>query len=183
MKKYKFFATLIALTIALSATLFAQDKEAIITLSFEKGDSLNICKAIVSANDSAVKEVEVKLFVQRMFSQLPVGDGTTDDDGIVNFEFPKDIPADQNGKLTIIAKIEDDENYANTQAKAEIDWGVLRTANDSKKMQRSLSAAGDRAPIYFIVAANLIVIGIWGTLIYVIFQLFKIKRISKHLNK
>lgn len=166
-----------------TVVLNAQDKEAKITLAFENGDSLKICKAAVTSNDSAVKEVAVKLYVQRMFSLLPVGDGTTDDEGIVNFEFPNDIPADQNGKLTIIAKIEDDENYKNTETRAEIDWGLKRNSVDSESAERSLSASRDKAPIYFIVATNLIIIGIWGTLIYVVLQIFKIKKISKHLNK
>lgn len=183
MNTNKFIAAFFAIILLSTVGIYAQDKEAKITLSFEKGDSIKTCKAHVTCNDSAVKEVSVKLFVQRMFSQLPVGDGTTDDDGVVNFEFPNDIPADQNGKLIIIAKIEDDDNYANTQSKAEIDWGIKRKSTDQQSAARSLSASRDKAPIYFIVATNLIIIGIWGTLVYVVLQLFKIKRLSKNSSK
>ena len=129
--KKKLIGTLFAFLLILSLSLIAQDKEARITLSFEKHDSLYVCKAHVSSNDSAAKDAGVKLFVQRMYSLLPIGRSVaTNEEGISNFNFPKDIPADRNGKLTVVAKIEDDENYANTETKAEIDWGVARANSD-----------------------------------------------------
>jgi hypothetical protein len=41
---------------------------------------------------------------------------------------------------------------------------------------RSLSASRDKAPAYLIIASNTIIAIIWGTLIYIIFQIYRIKK-------
>lgn len=180
-RKLCFNLTLFALFFA-GSTVFAQEQEATLKLDFVKEDSLKICKVFVTSGDTPVKEIEVKLYVQRLFSLLPVGEGTaTDEEGIATFEFPNDIPADMNGKLTVVAKIEDDENIANVEQKSEIDWGAVR--HENAKLERSLSGSRANAPIYFIVVSNLIIAGIWGTLLYVVLQLFKIRKISRRLHK
>ncbi len=181
MKLNRIFKLLFILLCLVYGNLNGQDLEATMKMEFAKDDSLNICKVFVSSNDSVVKEVEVKLYVKRLFSLLPVGDATaTDEDGMATFEFPKDIPADLNGKLLVIAKIEDDDNYANTEVSGEINWGTPRKAN--AELERSLAGSRANAPIYFIVVSNLIIFGIWGTLVYVVLQLFRIKRLG-HSHK
>jgi hypothetical protein len=182
MKIYKYLFALIAGFLFTIGISFAQEKAANMTLKFEKEDSINVCKVIVKSEDLPVSEVSVKLYVQRLFSLLPIGKSvSTDENGIASFNFPNDIPGDENGKLTIIAKIEDDENYGTLEAKGNANWGLPKTKVN--ELERSLSGSRARAPIYFIIVSNLIIIGIWGTLIYVIFQLFKIRKISKHLIK
>ena len=158
--------------------LFAQDPEAKLTMTFVKEDSLNICKVQVTSADTAVAEVEVMLYVKRLFSLLPVGEATaTDEEGVASIEFPNNIPNDLDGKLTVIAKIEDDENFGTAETQGQSNWGVPR--QDIQEMGRSFAGSRANAPIYFIVASNLIIFGIWGTLIYVILQVFKIKKLGK----
>lgn len=179
--KNLFIISLIAFVIPVFS--FAQENEAKITLNFVKEGDGNVCKAVVTSQDKPVKDVTVKLFVQRLFGLLPVGDGiATDENGVAAFNFPKDIPCDNNCKIGVIAKIEDDEKFGNVLAKGEVDWGVKREISKTEIVERSLSASRERAPIYFMVASDLIIVAIWGTLIYIIFQVFKIKRISS-VNK
>lgn len=183
MKMYRYFLIICAVLILAPVITLAQDKEAKITLSFASEDSEYVCKALVTSEDKPVKDVNVKLFVKRLFGLLPVNDGaTTGEDGIASFTVSNDIPGDATGNLVVIAKIEDDDNYMNTETKADVKWGVIRKEPESKLMERSLAASRERAPIYFMVASDLIIAGIWGTIIYIIFQVFKIKRISS-LNK
>ena len=79
MKKYNYFLAT-GLMILFSITFsFAQDKEAKITLTFEKVDSLNVCKAFVTSEGQPVIEVPVKLSVKRLFSKLPIGDAIPTD--------------------------------------------------------------------------------------------------------
>jgi len=182
MRTHKYIFSLIAGLIFASSFSLAQENEAKMTLSFEKEDSVNFCRVFVTSGDKPVSEVSVKIYVQRLFGLLPVGDDvSTDENGIASFEFPNDIPGDDKGTLTVIAKIEDDDNYGSLETKGYISWGVPKTKITD--MGRSLSASRENAPIYFIIVSNLIILGIWGTLIYVITQIFKIKRISKHLIK
>ena len=162
-----------------AVTTYAQDKDAVLSLQFDKGDSVNIVKVHVTSNDSAVKDVSVKLYVQRLFSQLQIGRAaTTNDEGMASFVFPNDLPG-QNGKLTVIAKIEDDENYRNSETKGEINWGVIIKADDDGTSDRTLWGSGDRAPIYLIIASKAILLTIWGTLIYVVIQIFRLKKYGK----
>jgi hypothetical protein len=179
MKKYNYFLAATLMILFAITTSFAQDKEAKITLTFEKVDSLNVCKAFVTSEGQPVIEVPVKLSVKRLFANLPIGDPiATDSTGVATFEFPNDIPS-KNGKLTIFASIVEDENYMDTETSGEANWGTIVVSDNSNVDERSFSAGRDRAPIYFI-ATSLLIIGlIWGTLVYAVLQVFKIKRLGK----
>jgi len=178
MEKYKYFIATCIMILFSIATSYAQDKEAKITLTFEKADSLYVCKALVTSEGSPVSEVPVNLSVKRLFSNLPIGDAVaTDSTGVATFEVPQDIPS-RNGKLTIFAKIVDDENYMNTEASGEVNWGTVVVSDNSNIDERSISGGRGAAPIYFIVASLLAIGLVWGTLLYSILQVFKIKRLG-----
>ena len=177
-KKYQFI--IFALFVAFSRIAVAQ--EATLKIDFAVEDSVKMCNVHATSSDSSISGVEVKLYVKRLFSLLPIGEGeTTDEEGNAKFVFPSDIPADLNGKIEVIAKVEDDENYGSTEAKVESNWCVPR--KEIGELERSLAGSRENAPIYFIVVSNLIIIGIWGTLVYVVLQLFKLRRSSKRLSK
>jgi hypothetical protein len=179
MKTYNYFLLTSLLILFAITTSFAQDKVAKITLTFEKVDSLNVCKAFVTSEGKPVIEQPVILSVKRLFANLTIGDAiATDSTGVATFEFPNDIPS-RDGKLIIFASIVEDENYIDTETSGEVNWGKVIVSDNSNIDERSFSAGRDRAPIYFI-AISLIIIGlIWGTLIYAVLQVFKIKRLGK----
>ena len=177
MKKYNYFIAICFMILFSLTSSFAQDKEAKITLSFEKGD-INTCKAFVTSEGVPVKEVNVSLFVKRLFSLLPIGDPVaTDSTGVASFEFPKDIPG-KNGKLTVFAKIIDDENYSNTETSSDVNWGTIILIDNSNTEERSIAAGRNGAPIYFIISSLLVIGLVWGYLIYAVLQIFKIKRLG-----
>lgn len=182
MKKYNYFIANCVMILFSMTSLFAQDKEAEITLSFETVDSVNVCKAMVTSEGKPVFEVPVNLSVKRLYSNLPIGDAiTTDETGVATFEFPNDIPS-PDGKLTIFANIKDDENYLDTETSGEVNWGTIVASDNSNLDERSVAGGRSKAPYVFIVG-SLIAIGlVWGTLVYAILQLFKIKKLGK-LNK
>ena len=182
MKKYNYFIATCILFLFSLANTFAQDKEAKITLTFEKADSLYVCKALVTSEGIPVSEVPVNLSVKRLFSNLPIGDAiATDSTGVATFEFPQDIPS-RTGKLTVFASIVDDENYRNAETKAVVNWGTVVVSDNSSVEDRSIAAGRDGAPIYFIIS-SLIIIGLfWGILIYSVVQVFKIKKLGS-INK
>lgn len=183
MKNHIYFIATCILALFSITISNAQDKEAKITLTFEKVDSLYVCKALVTSEGKPVIEVPVNLSVKRLYSNLPIGDAIpTDSTGVATFEVPQDIPSN-NGKLIIFANIADDENYMNTQASGTVNWGTIVVSDNSNINERSIAAGRDGAPIYFI-AASLLVIGlVWGTLIYAVLQVFRIKRLSKSIEK
>jgi type 1 fimbria pilin len=116
--------------------------------------------------------------VKRLFSNLPIGDAVaTDSTGVATFEVPQDIPS-RNGKLTIFANIVDDENYMNTEASGEVNWGTVVVSDNSNVGERSISGGRSEAPIYFIISSLLAIGLVWGTLLYAVLQVFKIKRLG-----
>jgi hypothetical protein len=165
--------------------LFAEDeKKATIKLSFSQHDSVKTCKATVTSENTPVKEIEVHFYVQRSYSLLPIGKAiATDENGEASADFPTDIPGDKNGNYVAVVKIEDDDTYGNVETQQEIKWGVQPDMQKDKWNSRSLSASREKAPMYLIIASNLIIAVIWGTILYVIFQIFRIKKESRVFKK
>ncbi|TRX27778.1 hypothetical protein FNW25_05825 [Flavobacterium franklandianum] len=179
MKKHTYFLISCLVILFSITTSYTQDKEAKITLTFKKIDSVNVCKAFVTSEGQPVIEVPVNLSVKRLFAKLPIGDAiATDSTGVATFEFPNDIPS-KNGKLTLFASIVDDENYTNSETSGEVNWGTVVVTDNSNIDERSFSAGRDRAPIYFITISLLILGLIWGTLLFAVLQVFKIKKLGK----
>lgn len=159
-----------------------QDKTATMKLSFDVVDSVKTCKVTVTGDDGKpVPDISLKVCVQRLFTLLPIGkDKTTDENGEATVEFPNDLPGDASGMLHVVAKVEDDENYGSFQTKADVNWGLPKAK--ISMAERSLAGGRDKAPIYFIVVSLVIIIGVWGTLVYVLGQVLKIRKMSKHLH-
>ena len=168
----------------LTPTLFAQsEKPATIKLDFVKTDSTKTCVATVTSDGKPVAGPEIHLYVKRMYSLLAIGKAVaTDSTGVASIDFPKDLPGDKNGMLTVIAKIEKDEHYGSLEAESEVKWGVLLKSEIFPWSDRSLSASREKAPTFLVVASILIILVIWGTICYVIYQLFRIKRSVKLLK-
>lgn len=164
-------------------------KEAKLELSFIEEDSIKYIKAFVNeidTNGSAipVEDIEVHFYVQRMFSLLPIGgDYTyTDENGEVKIEFPNDLPGDTTGNLNIIVKVEDDENFGNMEVRETRDWGVPVAINE-RLNERKLWASRANAPLSLIVISVSIILSIGGVLLYLFFQLYRIKKLSKIYSK
>jgi hypothetical protein len=167
------------------SVVYAQDeaaeevKEAVITLSFSQTDTTYTAKATVMSDTVPVAEKEVLFYVKRFYSLLPIGSGVeTDENGEAIAEFPLDLHSGKDGIITVIARIEDDDEYGTVEAQKDVKWGVYHRHEKELWGHRSLSAARDKAPTYLIIVSNIIIAIIWGTLVYVILQIFRIKKAS-----
>ena len=156
-----------------------------IQLSFFKKDTLRQVKAIVmkagmDKSEHPVKDIEVHFYVQRSYGLLSIGGDytTTDDNGEATIYFPKDLPGDSLGNVMVIAKVEDSDELDNMEIHKTVNWGIA-TVNKSLD-KRALWAAGSRAPLSLVIAINTAMAGIWGVIIYIVIQLFKISKIGKY---
>lgn len=120
-------------------------------------------------------KIDLSVYVPRMFSLLKVADGSTGEDGSAEIEFPSGLPGDTIGKLTVIARIEENEEYANVEKRSEIGWGIPVNYH-IPKFQRALWTAV--APTWMIVTLTILLFGVWAHYAYVIYKLWKIKRES-----
>ncbi len=128
-------------------------------------------------------EVELKIGIVRMGKILSAGDEptyTTDSSGIATVELTKDsLPGDENGNYILAAKVEDNDELGNLFIEKTVNWGVPNQIDKTFFNQRTLWSTANRTPGWLLFAAYAIVIGVWGTLIYLIFQLLKIKRLGR----
>lgn len=146
----------------------------------------NITVALMKwENDAWVPspEVEMKVGISRNGgSILPAGDDetyTTDSTGMVMVELKKDsIPGDLKGNYVLAARVEDNEEFGNLLAEKTVPWGLVRIADNTFFNKRELWTTRFRTPIWLLAMAYSIIIGVWGTLIYLVVQIVKIKKLG-----
>lgn len=109
---------------------------------------------------------------------LPIGDifNTTEENGEVKIEFPSDLPGDSVGNVKIIVKILEADEYTDTEVEEIINWGKVTRFNN-KQTKRSLWAAGANAPISLLLLTNLLILSVWGIIVYIIYKIFQISKL------
>jgi hypothetical protein len=113
---------------------------------------------------------------------LPAGDEetyTTDSTGSVTAEFKKDsLPGDEKGNIVLAAKVEDNDLFGNLLVEKKAPWGIATKPDKNFFDQRTLWSTRFRTPIWLLFMAYSIVIGVWGTIIFLVFQIVKIKKLG-----
>ena len=122
-----------------------------------------------------VEELDIEIGVKRMHSVLYLAEVETDEDGIAEFEFPDDIPGDQDGKLTLVFRVLEDDDYGTVQARHEINWGTIV---DYSNAGNGRSLFGDEAPLWMIIAVLVVLVAAWYHFIWAIVKVYKIKKLG-----
>ncbi len=155
-------------------------------LIIDTADDKNITATFNEFKDGnwiPVKGVELKLAVKRLGGDLQIGEEqsfTTDSLGRVKGELKKlGLPGDEKGNIIIVAKIEDNDKYGNLRVEKSIPWGKVFIPDHTFFQQSALWASRFHSPIWLVILAYSIIIGVWGTLIYLIMLLLKIKKLGK----
>jgi hypothetical protein len=182
--RFTFNIATIALMLVLQMTFIqasAQEpKTATVKLTFSNADTSCIATVISDSAATPAKDVDVHLYVKGMYALLPIGKAaTTDENGQATISFPKNLPGDPNDMITVVAKVEKDAKYGSFQTEGVVKWGVKSKSESYNWSNRSLSASRERAPMILVVASTLIIMFIWGTIFYVVSQLFKIKKSAR----
>lgn len=150
------------------------------------GDGTRSVTAKVSSYNNGewfpAKGVEVKIGVERLGGSLKIGDDetyTTDSLGQVTGEFKLDsLPAtDVTGNIVLVAKVEDNDQFGNLSVEKIVPWGKYYQHVNTFG-HRSLFAARFRAPLWLLFMAYSIVAGVWGVIIYLIIQVFRMKKLG-----
>lgn len=146
--------------------------------------TINI-KMMALENDEWVpaKEVEMKVGISRLGSILTAGENeiySTDSVGNIEVEFNKDsLPGDEKGNFMLVAKVEDNDQFGNLIVEKKVPWGIALQPDNSFFNQRTLWSTRSRAPLWLLFMVYTIVIGVWGTIIYLIFQIVKINKLGR----
>jgi hypothetical protein len=155
-------------------------KEASILLHETVADTIKSINAVVNQVDAdgkstPLKDVDVTFYVKRMFGLMKLGEDatvTTNENGTATINFPANIKGDAEGTVIILARIENDENYGTVETKTLEKWGVP-VAMENNPFPRTLW--GFKAPLWMLISFLAAVSGITITLMYVGYQLYKIK--------
>ncbi|MGZ3756961.1 MAG: hypothetical protein ACXVAY_15880 [Mucilaginibacter sp.] len=129
-----------------------------------------------------VKGVDVKIGVRRSGADLPVNETptfTTDSTGQASADFKRDsIPGDTKGNIILVAKVEDNDQFGNLSIEKSVPWGSKFTWVSTFD-KRTLFATRDKAPIWLQLIAYSIMFTVWGILLYLVFNILKIKKLAK----
>jgi len=142
-------------------------------------------KEKIGNNWVAIKDIEMKLCIKRMLGDLTVGDAetyTSDSTGIASAEFKRDsLAGDEKGNLLLMAKVEDNDSYGNLIIEKSVPWGKA-VHPQNIFLKRALWSTGNRVPIWLLIIALSIIMGVWSTLFYLIKQIFIIKKLGKNFD-
>lgn len=128
-----------------------------------------------------LSEVDVHFYVKRDLGLMQFGgfSNFTGPEGDVTVNFPARIIGDQQGNVTIIARVENNLLFNDNEASVSKSWGVPLKAEDEVFKRRALWGARDRAPVWLLLTVNGILAAVWGTIVYVIYNMFRIKKAGK----
>ena len=126
--------------------------------------------------------VEMKLGIKRLGGVLPAGDDltvTTDSTGTATTELKKlDLPGDMKGNYTLVAQVDDNDRYGNILAEKVVPWGTKLQYDNTFFQKRTLWSTRRHAPFWLLFMAFGIIFSVWSTMIYLVFQIVKIKKIG-----
>lgn len=170
-----------------NSVLYAQDsmEDAILSVSFsEENNTKIITTEAVDQSGLPIEDLELYFYVKRTFSLLPIGDpfNSTDENGIVEIEFPNDLPGDTDGNVIIVVKIIESDIYNDQSLEFTQNWGLPAVLEDSKSEKRSLWASAANAPISLIIIVCSMILAVWYIICYIFFKLYKISRIKPLTN-
>ena len=152
-------------------------KRALIILTPIKGDSLLSVRAklvdVGSGNVTGIPTVALGIFVKRSFNSLKVGEGTTDVDGEATIEIPANLPGDDKGKVTLQARLDENELYGNLETSVVQEWGIPVSVVQ-QKFPRSLWST--QAPLWMLITFIILITVVWGHYIVIIFKLFRLRK-------
>lgn len=156
-------------------------KDASLTLNLNPQDTARLVTAKVTeigkdGKEIPVKGAELKFYVQRLFGFMRASEDntiSTDENGEASFAFPKNIPGDTAGIITIAARVEDNEQFGNVEKKTTESWGIA-LAVDKNPFPRALWESS--APLPLVITISTLFGGVWFTYFFIFFQLRKIKK-------
>lgn len=161
-------------------------KKAILTVDTTSADGTRMVTAQLkekSGNDwVAIKDIDMKLSIKRMLGNLSVGDEatyTSDSTGVSSAEFKRDsIPGDQKGNIILVAEVDDNDTYGNLVTEKTVKWGTAVKPPKNFFAQRTLWSTRFETPIWLLIVAYSIGIGVWCVIFYLLWQIVKIKRLG-----
>lgn len=155
-------------------------KDVVLEVTFTEPDSVKTVSVraytIENGKEIPVSGEPVLVYVPRMFSLLPIGEISLDDNGTGTIEFPSDLPGDKEGNLIAITKFEENATFGNVEKQMNLKWGVP-TDYSQPSTHRALWTK--TAPKWMIYTLSILLIGVWGHYMFTVISLIRIRMDAK----
>lgn len=159
-------------------TEYVTFKNAEISARLYKEDSINYVTATLTDPTTGEPIIEAYLDVQikRLFKSLKMGEefNATDETGTVIVPIDGDLPG-LNGELTIEVVLNESDDYGTIKAIINAPIGK-EIVDESTFNDRTMWSPRNKTPLFLLIFPNILIFGIWGIIIYLIRNLFKITK-------
>ena len=152
-------------------------KNASIEATFVKIDSINYISAtlINKLTERVGISNSLTLQVQRLFKPLLLKEfNETDENGSILVPIPDGIPG-VDGNITIEVVLNDSAEFGTVKAIVNAPVGIP-IVDESTFDERTMWSPRSKTPFFLLILPNLLTLGIWGFIIYLINNLFKINK-------
>jgi len=142
-----------------------------------KGDSTysaNLKLVDVSSGKAVpVPDAALGLFVKRSFYPMKIGEAKTDSEGLATIEIPAKLPGDAQGKITLLAKVDENETYGYLETAVPENWGVA-VSNQNVELPKALWSS--HPPTWMLITFIVLMTTVWGHYIVIIYELFRLRK-------
>ena len=151
-------------------------KDAIIEAKLIAKDSINYITAILrdKITDSVIVGESLDVQIQRLFRPLKIGKefNYTDNKGSIMVPIEEGIPG-IDGNLTFEVVLNENDDYGTVKALITAPVGIP-IVDESTFDERTMWSPRSKTPLYLLIIPNLLTLGMWVVIIYLIINLFKI---------
>jgi archaellin len=161
-------------------------KDANIEAELVKKDSIHYIKATLkdASTNTPLSERLLNVQVQRLFRPLKIGPefNSTDENGTIIVPIEEDIPG-VNGNLTFEVVLKDSDDFGTVKALVNAPIGIP-IVDESTFDERTMWSPRNKTPYLLLIFPNLVILGMWGLIIYLIINLYKISKskLKNHEN-
>jgi hypothetical protein len=143
-------------------------------LKGDDGYSLNL--SLMSGSEeqaNPLPEMDLNVYVQRMFTPLRIGETATDDEGSAVIEIPDSFTGDAAGNITLLVRLEDNDDYGIVEASVVQPWGIP-VSDQITKMPRSLFSQDP--PLWMLITFIVLMVTVWGHYLVIVYELVKLRK-------
>lgn len=140
-------------------------------------DSINYITAtlIDKSADSPIENESLSVQVQRLFQPLQIEEfNITDENGTIIVPIEEGIPG-IDGILIIEVILNESDDFGTVKAIVNAPIGTP-IVDESTFDQRTMWSPRNKTPLFLLIFPNLLIFGMWGLIIYLIINLFKITK-------
>ncbi len=154
-------------------------KDASIKANIITKDSVHYIQATLKdvSTDSVLSDQLLNVQVQRLFRPLRIGKefNSTDENGMILVPIEEGIPG-VDGILSFEVVLKESDDYGTVKGIVEAPLGVP-IVEESTFDERTMWSPRNKTPLFLLILPNILTLGIWIIIVYLIINLFKIIKI------